>query len=228
MIIFVPTIPGSGTFFMTTFLLSQGEITLHHLMPLIEMTFHSEKRLYDTFEDGETHLVHAHFGDYRNAWAVKVEVAEKMADRADGVVVPIRDPLLILLTNYVCNREYEFGNIINSLLTFAEWNGRHDMCFMPIDLLANGSIDDRLEALTSTVNYLGINPDPCIVEWAENWPVYNNSTNRRGGKDYREFYEDKDLPGLLPEIRELLVSNRKVLKPFLKEIGYKKLSWWKW
>jgi hypothetical protein len=200
MVIFTPTMQGSGS----TFLLN----ALRELLPPFNY-YHldTEEVILRMMDKPGIHLIHTSYWEGDHAIGLRVPFAkvEEWLAKADKTVIPVRDPWKIMITAASHGRSYE--TVIRGFLSMADWSREFDVFFVPVDL--DG---DRLELLERLVRFLGMPEKREAMEWwAREWPVINETKRGRCQPPQQAM--------------ECLISNEKVLRQFLKPLGYEWSCW---
>lgn len=214
MIVFFPATMGSGSTF-----------TLNLLRDLLKPQWYyhldTEDVVLQLMHKPGHHLIHTSIwdGDHSFGLHVPYEKAEEWMQKADKVVVSIRDPMKVLTTQATMQRRPDAT--VANFLAYVDWAKKYDMFFIPIDLDKDFAIKGlrvvkkRLNLLSSLMHFLQLPEVPEIQErWAREWPVYNNSSQ----------YREKKEP--VSDRVDLLMEHRQIIRPFLEDIGYRGLSWW--
>lgn len=217
MILFFPAIDGSGSNF-----------ALNLLRDLYDPKFYyhldDENTVLRMIDKPIRHLVHTGFHFEKvaseNGLYVPIAKVEEWLERADRIICSIRDPLKVLETNVTMG--YKQGNPVDKFLAYADWSQRFDMFFIPVDINLSFNTPGimlrtkRGHIISTLSHYLSMPLNLSVMyKWAKEWPVVNDSKKFRPRKE-----PDK-------KMIEYLIEHRNVLKPFLENIGYRKLSWWK-
>lgn len=150
--------------------------------------------------------------------------------RTNPTVIPIRDPLLSLIS-YQHRAEIKgkddsddflpFGHVLDRWIMMAEVFGilKDHVQFICWDLL-DGNVTDRLSEVTKG---LGLNQSPCLEVEIEN--------NSMGDYPLKTAYQDGDVDALEDGVlwgdglHELKIRESS-LRPVLEELGYSDLLWW--
>ncbi len=208
--IFVASIMGTGTGFVLQFLQAS---------PIVAPKRDALNVMKGGFaRDGEIHLIHAHFDGYA---ALSWDAIRAFAALASHVVVPVRDPLLVLL---LAHRRKTIGpDFFPAWRNLVELVGAHDPRVLPVDLLASVKLHKRTTALELAGK--GYVPHDLCEKWSD-WPVVNS----HGDYDLRILYNEGDVDAIQAAIpAEDWTALRDLepdLRPFLETLGYKKLMWW--
>lgn len=187
-------------------------------------------------------MVHLHFGGHNKP--VSKEEQHPIPTQYYGqwiqdykAVIPVRDPLLSLITKY--NRDTEkskarhlYFNTVNGFVILAEWFNKFGkrIFVLPVDLAASWSIDDKFHIVNSLFEFVGLRTQPIDLVrnfvWAVNWPVIN-TTNP--GNPLREAYNERNeefIKRAIKEEYEYLQAKEDAIRPFLEKLGYSNLPWW--
>lgn len=184
--------------------------------------------------ENSTSLIQVHFGlpnlndivteygeDYKSKFLPMDQIREWM-DKADKVVIPLRDPLLCLMT--ANSRPHPADGIINGFVTLASWQ-LQNVFYVPVDLYANKDREQRLDLLNNLFTYLDLSKEPFLEEWAE-WP-FRNTIRHRYNDLYHTYRKGRfeEIRYLVPKAK-ILKRKRNTLQPFLESVGYQNLMWW--
>ncbi len=180
-------------------------------------------------------IVHAHVADRQFAGpkktttplgrtdgsnAIPTYPAYEILAKTGRVVMPMRDPMLSILTRHGRHPLLAHTYIVEAFTRVAEHN--EGVTFLPIDCVP----DMREGLLYAALRAARLPKDiPYVEQWAREWTPYNVSTDTAEKQWYRDGEWGMLRAVLTEEIDELLDS-RDVLIPFLQELGYKELSWW--
>lgn len=241
-ILFLPTIPSNGNYFIQELLRAYTndgghcKIMLRHLYSFKDADF-------DKFKgSAEYVLVHTHFkyDDTKTmSWFEPVERVERWLANDDYVpLTPIRDPVRALLTAQVSG--YISGNInyiVDLYCIMADWYSKYPIYVLPVDLLSELNSSDRNTAVHDFMDSAGIRKGSGNDEFIQDWPVFNHRINRCRSEyryetpceedDIRLLYPNnmEELPSALPAYSYLLEKINE-LRPFLERVGYRNLPWW--
>ena len=159
--------------------------------------------------------IHFHVGGSPQLWDAYDGLME-----TGRVIIPLRDPMLCLCTRQQRHPFLDHNYIVEGFKRLAETK---DATFFPVDT----DPSQRSDILCRVLTALDWPIDPAYVDfWARTWARRNTVGENTSEKN---LYRDGDY-GLLrkrltPEFDNLLAA-RDTLVPFLKEQGYKELSWW--
>ncbi len=139
-------------------------------------------------------------------------------------VIPIRDPLAMLLTREARAPNLRHFHLVDALVDVASELGDHpNVFFFPVDL--DYTLEERKELLVNTCLHCDIDPitvDPILADYATTW----ERTNETPGNRFREPYEAGDIDRIQemlgPKWAEIvhLKNMGSVLAPFLGALGY--------
>ena len=215
-VIFLPTIQHTGTWFLIELLRNHTGVDY----------FIEEKELPVTKHRKGTVLLQIHFST-TEGWQEEILVACK-------AIIPVRDPLLALISRQVRHPEKDHIGIIDGFLTLVEWYrkyGKKQIFTFPIDLAVTMSANERFQLIQSAIAFVDLVDDDIDwarqVHWAYKWPIIN--TIGTAGDVLLGFYKTgvvTSIADTMPEEYEYLKSKEGILKPFLQEIGYQNLPWW--
>jgi len=176
--------------------------------------------------------VHTHFGDGEQIFT---EDSDKFtsSEALDSLfaeyppIIPVRDPLLALLTRRNRHPNLKHFYIVNGFVTLVELVLRRSIFILPVDILKGQSYTNRYRALVKMTEFVGLEPEPNLRLYSAGWPKVNSVG--AVAKETNAAYLAQDanvLRGFIPEEWDYLKANEEKLKPFLKSLGYKKLLWW--
>ncbi len=219
-LIFLPTIQSTGTWFCIE--LIRKHSMLDYFTVMSELAMHR-------LANGSS-LVHAHFGMTEFGWGdeydnkfLPIEDIKKWIRNSDKVVVPLRDPLLSLVTG--AHRLFNMKAIVDGFVAIAGPLFDAKIFFVPIDLYTPRDHSIKLALLIRLFNYLGLKYEGYIKEFADNWPIINTMNSY----PVKEAYFSRDLATVsksMPKAYDYLCSHKAVLRPFLETVGYSELMWW--
>lgn len=140
------------------------------------------------------------------------EVLHKTLRWVEGVkvVVPIRDPLLII----VSSRERKDNNIVEIIKGLKYAARLPNVFYFPVDLWAK----DKKKSL-GLYEFLSLPATDLCKVYLENWPLFGSI-----GSDFWKQDTQKIMNDLEAEIRILRKSN---LEGFYRDLGYKNLWWFR-
>ena len=212
--IFAPSVQHTGTWFLINALKRHSKID--------DLIMFGEMR-EKVPEPDKRYILHVHIGDGSSPLNLPYHSTYMALDvmiRVLKTAIPLRDPLLALLSRHKRHPMLPHHYLVDGFVYLAEIP---DCFFLPIDILS--SFDEKKEALNSLFDYLGLEREPFIDEWAEQWKVVNENPIPYSEIDwYREGAVNK-LRGLFPEEFDYLQSYAYIIKPFLSKHGYKNLMW---
>lgn len=141
-------------------------------------------------------------------------------------VVPVRDPLLSLISRQARHPELDHVQVVRAFEYLDRFS--NSAVFVPVDLLNRSGIEARREKLEEVLGRLGLEWEEWCDDYAREWPVANTVGGRGAG--LREMYERRDvesLRGFLRAEMEELDRIAPTLIPFLQTLGYSDLPWWR-
>ena len=152
--------------------------------------------------------------------AIPTYPAYEILIETDRVIMPVRDPMLSLLTRHGRHPLLAHTFIVDAFTRVAK---KHEgVLFLPVDC----EPDRRKALLYDVLTKANLAwDDPYIEIWSRDWKPQNVSPDTAEKQWYRDGVWDKLYPVLKEEI-DLLLENKHVLIPFLQELGYKELPWW--
>lgn len=222
MIIFTPTVPHTGTWFVINF--------LSNFIPNFR---EASQILRDEIVIDEPTILHTHFAP-RKEWYNGCERREKIKQLPiDSIcllasihktVIPVRDPLAAILTREARHPEHRHFHIVDGFIHLAaRLSNNRNVKFLPIDLPVD--MCQRWKILSDIVDHCGLERNEEIIEdYADRWPPQNETP----GNLYKKLYKEKDAGGiefmLGPKMAEIqyLKNQASIILPFLASLGYTK------
>jgi hypothetical protein len=137
-------------------------------------------------------------------------------------VIPIRDPLLSLLSVYSRDPKLRGANIVDDF-EFVVESLSSSCFFLPVDLYSD--FRNRSVLLERLLKFVGLSRTAHVYEVAERW----TPKNTKGEYEMKRWYREGSLlkiAGVIPKEVEYLKSRECVLRPFLESLGYEGLLWW--
>ncbi len=228
-IIFCPTIPHTGTWFLVDFLKEMVEVENFIQLQALRK---NETFLRDPVS-GQAGLVHGvvnllqgHFTP-QHAQLIMAFAAQC------PTIIPLRDPLAALVTRQHRHPELSHVHIVNGFVELASKIDLHRDSFNPLyvpwDMFH--ATDDRVMALTDIVEHAGLSYDKnaeTIGDWAASWPIAEH--NSQGVYPLKRAYKDGDWPALRAELApeiQVLQQAEHIIRPMLERVGYRNLLWWR-
>ncbi|MHB0968068.1 MAG: hypothetical protein ACYC36_16635 [Bellilinea sp.] len=218
-LIFIPSVQGTGTWFLLNLLKPHPQVDY-----LVTWLGFDEQKL----ELSNMAVVQAHFGEGKTGPEfgafVPDDTAEGWMRKATATVIPVRDPLLSLMT--ANNRRLDdapLDHIINGFLTMSRWAGENDIFFLPVDLYGGKSASERRKIFSSLIRFCGLDFIPHCEEYARRWQVVNTAYGQKN------HYHAGNIEAVKEELGpyfDKLVANKEILRPFLERLGYSNLLWW--
>ena len=176
-------------------------------------------------------LIHSHFGGYEPAFLPTSFIAGLIEEFK--TVIPIRDPLLALITKRARSHQDAGFHIVSGfhLLAVAEF----DSFYFPLDLYLHKSVQERESKISQLFAYIGIPiEDEILSHWKE-LPVIGSTDNAANQEKaamiqkMKEYYYDGNLEKIIEQIPgeyRYLKSIEHQVRPFLEKLGYTGLLWW--
>lgn len=234
--IFIPTLPQSGTWFVLK-LLEKCGFSLEFTGQIVQ-----EQRIIEDKEKValSTHIfpfyyqpspfkeVFPHYGGHPTTDYVVRKLHMGMAGielltRLHKTIIPIRDPLACLLTREARAPQLRHYYIVDGFLEVIKRYENHpNVYFLPVDLYK--TYNDRRALLRNAVRHCGIEVDSVrdiIDGYATEWKKENSAEN-----PYREPYEMGDINKIKEMLKEkwgevrYLKIHGGTIQPFLKRLGY--------
>ncbi len=201
----VPSVNHTGTWFVLGFLSEHpafgGAVQIQDVLARSALS------------EGE--VVHFHVGGVPTLWG-----AYDVLLGTGRMVIPLRDPMACLCTRQARHPFLDHSYIVNGFVHIAQ-NHAGATC-MPVDVEA----PYRKAVLERVLHALGVTDQGYVDFWASWWKPRNSIGFDTHEKVlYKEGAWDKLRARMNPEVDRLLEA-RPILVPFLREQGYKELSWW--
>lgn len=237
--IFVPSIPSTGTWFVVHMLANHPAINgwtmLQELVAIAGGAEGTAQKCHtgvpgDLIEPSlseGTNVIQRHVALVDCSWA-------KLSDEMIGMLaslpclIPLRDPLLSLITQYQKAPQRDHSADVIVWRPFVEVLLKIErvanLSFLPLDVL--DTHESRLIHLMAVFNTLQIPNDDFAADWADQWPTTYNS---RGDYVMKQKYYARDIGYLSRTLGDAwteLQRGEEILRPFLERHGYKKLLWW--
>lgn len=156
-----------------------------------------------------------HFGDLAS-------MAQKGWAR---IVVPVRDPMLALISRQARQPTLDHSFIIRGFESIARFP--ESVLFFPVDL--DSGENARVARVANLFLDLGLSRDLSDLAyeqiWAEEWPV-KNTAGPHPLKDMYAAGQMFELRNNMPEEFDLLVEKAPGIVPFLNRMGYGPMAWW--
>ena len=244
-IVFCPTVPQSGTWFVLRFFEKLG-CKIEHASEIIKRD--------SPLNLDSSRILHAHIfpfyynpSPYKEAWPsfgedpIQEYIVRKNKLSIGGIkllcnmyktIIPIRDPLASLLTREARAPNLRHFYIVDAYVEVARTLSRClNVMFLPVDL--NLRYKERRNLLRKVVQHCGFNPDEhseAINVVAKYWEKENVTPNNRFHKPYAEGDFDTIREWLGQKWAEVvhLKNFGAILVPFLSSLGYnekKTLLW---
>jgi len=238
-IIFVPTCPSSGTWFVLDMLKAHDKTNTvllagHWVDPSI-------KKLDDEglLKDGDIAVLQIHFAE----GAAATPLMENIFGISDHIVTPIRNPLRSLLTAYIkegvriaithpnntsCVR-YDSIHIIRGYFQLIESIKKHNIFIFPVDLYVGKSKLERYFLLRDLFDFVQLPYNHYMKNLANTWRKSNTFADRE--KSIGLLFDTKNVEGIkqiIPKGYDLLIQSKDILKPFFESQGYSKEDLWYW
>ena len=142
------------------------------------------------------------------------------------VIVPIRDPLLSIISAKKRNPTVVCAHIIKAWNYFLEDLLKFQPFVLPIEIIKDP--DNRLACLQEMIVYLKLdwveNCDELLEDFAEEWPEKNS----HGSYPLKLAYYNKDMKYLIKNLKTEIAALRilePVFRPLLESYGYHDLIW---
>lgn len=229
-LIYVLSLHHTGTWFTIRMLCNHPQVKGFLQMKNMERNnWHSFEKEHgvgvkEKFVFGELNVVHRHFEDHRG---MPVPDLNMLAEEKMPVVVPLRDPLLTLLSGqgrekYSCQARakmwVEFVETLEQLKTLPH------MVFIPVDLWAELSYAERVPRISRVYAACRLNIDQeHLSYWSSKWPVVNPTAHHDPA---RKIYKQGEARESWTEMVKCLRKFESQLRPFLERQGYGRLPWY--
>ena len=213
-VLFCPTVPHTGTTFLLEFLKDDPAIKDYVTLQWL-IRWHGERTpglnlIHTHFKKN----LHAHIATYASRWPT---------------IVPLRDPLLAVLTSYHRNKEgnyvYQVDQFINLVKIIDQGPTAYTPIYVPFDLMDNLPDGARIHLFLASLSPLKFLSQEHCITWATRWPRIESW----GDYPYKSLYYQgrvEEIKPLIPNEWDALINARPILKPFLEARGYKDLLWW--
>lgn len=212
-VVFMPTVPSSGTTFLKHFF--QGPDTqVRRLSMVLEgrVNLHGAKKHT---------IVHTHF-------MYHIDNMEDIWGFDYPTVIPMRDPLASLLTFSAYDpisqkKSFRIENRMDEFFYALQLQERCPVIYVPVDI--ERTEQERYENLKNA-SY-GIVDETKMGIWAKEWPVHNSKPN----KGPKTWYAERDLPRIKSHLMvdgrwQQLKQNENKVRPYLERLGYTDLMWY--
>jgi hypothetical protein len=219
-LVLLPTVQHTGTWFMK----NMFEHLYDEPVTLYENTFYGSSQQH--LEKG---ILLPHIGMdgesmYQHSNGTKVKFMPEYIFNAliekHKTVIPVRDPMLSLITRENRHSDLTHSHIIRGFSMLAKISQHPNVMFFPIDTSRRSSV--RLSQLDSLEQFLGIEARSMSAKkiFVQLWEPKNEAVDSHGLKvDYLTTGSYKRVVNRMPKETELLFSNKEI-KPFLINLGY--------
>lgn len=209
-IIFVASVMGTGTKFTLGFFEASPVVS--------EKVDLRAAMVAGDLKRGTINLVHGHVDG--NA-PCSLDALRSFAVLCDHFVIPIRDPLAVML---LAQRRKTPREVLKGFLDLQMLDLHYRPEILPVDLLAAAKPGVRLAALKRVSDFYV--PRKVCEEWADKWPVINS----QGSYPLKRMYQERDVAAIRkaipPERWDDLRGQEPYMRPFLEGLGYENLMWW--
>lgn len=248
-IIFVPSVQHTGTQFVCGMLVdSYMESYKSHLIHLwmngantFQLTNKQNNKYVNSFaalvyeieniaKTSDVTVIQAHLGGYEPSFVPMVFIQELMTRYP--TVIPMRDPLLSLITQWVRHPE---ADALHNMIGFSFLCDFGGSFYLPVDLYKSKGRRERRKKLKELFEYVNISVKKEVLDYCVGWPwIGSTLTSEKSEKVKRlkkllEYYENDNLRKIIeiiPDGYKFLKSIEYKLKPFLMQLGYTDLLWW--
>ncbi len=146
------------------------------------------------------------------------------------MIVPMRDPLLALISTVVRNPGNDPMHQVDQLLAlgdcFIRMQHVYQPFFLPVDLLAKETGVKRYEALRDMQHHCGIKAEVDYTrDVAKSWEYVNSGGDYGLKRSYVEG-DKKPIWAKLAAPIGIMQSYEDKVRPMLENIGYRDLLWW--
>lgn len=217
MIVFIPTVQHTGTWFVINF--------LSNYIPELK---EASVIVHDNEMINGPAMLHTHFPALYHetpleAKSLPIDSICLLASLFK-TVIPVRDPLLAILTREWRHPELRHFYIVDGFIQMADrLLGNDNVMFLPVDLPLN--VSQRHNLLNRIIEHCGIeNTGNITLKIAREWKHQNITPGNR----LKELYLKKDIKRLnyllgpkVAEVRYLQNHASKIL-PFMSSLGYTK------
>ena len=243
MIIYVPTIQSTGTWFLMDLIQIHSKIKYMNSWQAMDRT-----KFPPDWSDDRA-LINIHIGISNEYWDNPVyhtneKIKEDFMLEAAHTVIPLRDPLKALLTCHTRNWDMiNITHIVNGFVQVKQWCDRHpDIHLFPVDIGMRASVlprhshpgqMTRYGMIRDLFTYLDLPLEPYMSIIAENWSKVN-TIGERTSRLCDNYYYSRNIEKIIAELDnpfegggfKYLQSKQKILRPWLESVGYRSLLWW--
>lgn len=235
-IIFVPTCPSSGTWFVLDLLEAHDKINTVILAAHWSDRFIEKLNGQGLLEDDGIVALQSHFKEN----AKRDVLMQKLFSISDYIVTPIRNPLRSLLTAYVKQGvaikhfphpyiRNDSPQIIQGCIELAELIKKHNIFIVPVDLYLGKSRSERYFLLRDLFDFLQLPYNQYMKELANTWHKSNTMGKRE--ESVGLLFDTKNIERIkqiIPQGYDALIQSKDILKPFFESQGYPKEDLWWW
>lgn len=229
-IIFIPTIQSTGTWFCLDLFKEHSQVSW--IGPRASWNLEQLEKA----GNNDIWVIHIHFGIVsvadRFVFVNKDAIVQQWCKNADATIVPIRDPLLSLLTaytRYVPSKNFmDLTHIVNGFCELIKLIQKYDIFILPIDIYSYKNTESKLAILKRLFDFVELPHESFLIKWAKDWPI-KNTVGQSVKNHVANLYKTKnisEISKMIPKEYAYLKSKEDVLKPFLQKHGYKDLIWW--
>ena len=242
--VYIPSVHHTGTWFTVAFLKShpaiKGFVQLKNIENLIVsgvgqqhevVTGHPEEKVCEdinTNEDG-INILQSHIF-YSDESRPCLHKAQQALILALPCVIPLRDPLLSLVTRHQRQPHQNHLSLVYEWVALIEYLNNIEAVknpvFLPLDVMGNQKPQKRNDRLSEAFAVAGVAPNGYVEQWASQWPKGYNS---RGEYELKKRYMEKDVGYIrrtLPDEFTELKRWEHLLRPFFDKQGYPSLMWY--
>lgn len=149
------------------------------------------------------------------------------------IVMPLRDPLLALITRQSRAPELEHAYIVMGIMEIMTIIEKYNVFLLPVDIPR--SEVERIAVLSAMYTFVGLTKPAKLKGYAAKWKPHNTTAAMTPDKVARRkklgsVYDQRDyatLKKLIPISLWVLEQVQPRLQPFMESVGYEDLMWFK-
>ena len=248
--LYLQTLQHTGTWFVSAFVLAHEEVggmitendeffvNIRGEGKLGRVPQGGGERIINRIVPGKKLLLHGHIAYHVNFPSMRLcprQIAGALSS-VRPLVVPLRDPLLAMITHKKRIPEADFlrtflGRRIDLWQTYFDFlqlydKYRGDAAYFPVDLLEVHK-DRRLPGLKKLQAAYGLAEAGLAESWAKTWSLFNSYVPK--SDEAKQMYAKGDLDWFEKHMGPSMAALRGLetpLRPILEREGYKDLLWW--
>ena len=223
----VASVPHTGSWFTTNFLEKLVDCESKRMVDLTEEVPLAHYHLGATYDGdfGYEHLeegkIRSEYKEYFKKFPNYTTVSYLLKECKFKTVIPVRDPILSLITRQNRNPLLSHMLVIRGLRRVVFLEKQENVFFFPVDLYETE--EDRYNLLNDLTAFVGISNDGIVRETARTWSKRNVSEDTTGLK--KEYLNGnlEEIERIIPESN--IIFNNSIVKGFMRNLGYDKLIW---